>query len=549
MSDNIDVFKRVIFSIPSMQKVIGAIVVSGIFYGVLTNFGLAYFSGIEFILRHLIETIFLVFIIPTLVIGELYHRLFTEYPRKWSYFIGLFNEFVLFSHGMIITATNGAGIINSWNIFWLALMTIFFINYVILIATLGYEYSKRITLLSLVHPLMILATFHTFIGRKVHIGYTTYAENLGVLLIAAMAVLLAFLLAEYLISTNVNVSAVKLFSGLMHKKQEILDLGYPVRPDVQTILLKNECGEVTIAAPWIHPGPLEGFGGGRASTDIIRHLNENSNGFFFHVPSTHKDDPANPKDINKIIDALDIPETCPQASKLIKRDYGKLIFFGRKWGYQKIVYMEAEEFGDYETPIFREILDLNEVVIVDLHNHMRNEEPDVQLTYGTEKATYFREKLLEFLEELDVEPLYDYQVGYAAETDGTPKFAMVEEVEGQKILIFGTEGNGISEEMVEVREHFRNQFDDIILFTTDTHSSIHKMIAEEHVDPEKLATVIEKANSSISKGSAGFSNQQAESMKLLKDDYLGLAYSINILARLIPLTLLLVYIAMILWIL
>ncbi|MBP2031179.1 putative membrane protein [Methanohalophilus levihalophilus] len=549
MSDNIDVFKRVIFSIPSMQTVIGAIIVSGIFYGVFINIGLTYFSGIEFSPRHLIETIFLVFIIPTLIIGELYHRFFEEYPRKWSYFIGLFNEFVLFSHGMIITATNGAGIVNSWNVFWLALMTIFFINYIVLIATLGYEYSKRITLLSLVHPLMILATFHAFIGRKQHIGYTTYAENLEVLLIAAMAVLLAFLLAEYLISTNVNVSAVKLFSGLMHKKQEILDLGYPVRPDVQTILIKNESGELTIAAPWIHPGPLEGFGGGRASTDIIRHLNDSNEGFFFHVPSTHKDDPANPKDITKIIDAFTTPKTCPKASKLLKRDYGKLIFFGRKLGYQKIVYMEAEEFGDYETPVFREILDLDEVVIVDLHNHMRNEEPDAQLTYGTEKAGYFRDKLLEFLKDLDEETLYDYYVGYSTETDGTPKFAMVEKVEGQKILIFGTEGNGISEEMVEIKERYKDQFDDIILFTTDTHSSIHKMIAEEHVDTEKLAAVIEKANQNISKGSAGFSNQQAETMNLLKDDYLGLAYSINILARLIPLTLLLVYIAMILWIL
>jgi putative membrane protein len=74
------------------------------------------------------------------------------------------------------------------------------------------------------------------------------------------------------------------------------------------------------------------------------------------------------------------------------------------------------------------------------------------------------------------------------------------------------------------------------------------MIADKHVDPEKLAAVIEKARRKVSIGSAGFTNRQAEPMKLLKDDYLGLAYSINILARLIPLTLILVYIALILWI-
>jgi putative membrane protein len=548
MSDNIDVFKNVIFSIPSMQTVIGTIIAFGVFSGVLTNLGLAYFSDVTFNIEYVIETIFLVFILPTLATGELYHRAFDDLPRKWSYCIALFNEFILFVHGMIITATNGVGIVNSWNVFWLALITIFFINLVVLIATMGYERVQRISLISLSHPLLILATFHIFIGRKQQIGYTTYVENLGVLIIVALAVLLAFLLAEYLISTNVNVSAVKLFSGLMHKQQEILDLGYLVRPDVQTILIKNETGETTISVPWIHPGPLEGFGGGRASTDIIRYLNDNGEGFYFHVPSTHKSDPANPKDIDKIIAAMERPDTSPMASRMIKSEHENLVFYGRKWGNQKIVYMEAEEFGDYEIPVFREILDLQEVVIVDLHNHMRDAEPDIQLTYGTLKAEFFREKLLEFIEELDRESLYEYHVGYAVDPADTPKFALVEEVDGQEILIFGTEGNGISEEMVEVRERYEGEFDDIILFTTDTHCSIHKMTADKHVDPEKLAAVIEKARRKVSIGSAGFTNRQAEPMKLLKDDYLGLAYSINILARLIPLTLILVYIALILWI-
>jgi putative membrane protein len=75
------------------------------------------------------------------------------------------------------------------------------------------------------------------------------------------------------------------------------------------------------------------------------------------------------------------------------------------------------------------------------------------------------------------------------------------------------------------------------------------MIADRHVDPESLKEVIERAGQIVSKASAGFTSKRAEPMKLLKDDYMGLAYSINILARIIPLALFLLYIALILWIL
>ncbi|RSD33777.1 MAG: hypothetical protein CI953_1337 [Methanohalophilus sp.] len=549
MADNIDVFKKVIFSIPPMKTVIATVIVSGCLYGVLVNFFLSSVSPLELSVHYIIETILMVFVIPTLIAGEIYHLSFEEYPRKWSYFIALFSEFILFIYGMILSAAEPTGIASSWNIFWLAVITVFLISMIVLISTLGYKNIKRITILSLAHPLMIIATYHIFLGREQDITYVTYVEKLGVFFLTGIAILLVFLLAEYLISTNVNVSAIKLFSGMMHKKQEILDLGYFVKPDVQTLLLKNENGESIIAIPWIHPGPLEGFGGGRASTDIINHLNNNSEGFFLHVPSTHKSDPANPHDIDKIIEAFERPETVGQASKLLKKDYGKLIFYGRKWGDQKIVYMEAEEYGDYEIPVFTEILDLNKVVIIDLHNHERNKEPKDQLMYGTVEAEHFRNCLKDFLDELDKCELYDYRAGFATEVPDTPKFALIEEVADQKVLIFGTEGNGISHEMMNIARQHENEFDEIIMFTTDTHSSIHNMIADRHVDPESLKEVIERAGQIVSKASAGFTSKRAEPMKLLKDDYLGLAYSINILARLIPLTLFLLYIALILWIL
>jgi putative membrane protein len=189
------------------------------------------------------------------------------------------------------------------------------------------------------------------------------------------------------------------------------------------------------------------------------------------------------------------------------------------------------------------------VVIIDLHNHERNKEPKDQLMYGTVEAEHFRNCLKDFLGELEKCELHEYRAGFATEVAGTPKFALLEEVAGQRILVFGTEGNGISHEMMDVACKYEKDFDDIIMFTTDTHSSIHSMIADRHVDPKSLENIIESARENVSKASAGFTSKKAEPMKLLKDDYLGLAYSINILARLIPLTLFLLYIALILWIL
>ncbi|MFP4654992.1 MAG: DUF2070 family protein [Methanohalobium sp.] len=551
MSDNIDVFKNIIFNVPSLKKVIGTLIFTGIIYGILINLSISYISAVSLNPWYIIVTVLFMFIIPALLSGEMYSQFLPEYPRKWGYFLTLFNEFVIFVYGMILTASTNSGFISAWNIFWLAIITIFLTSLIVLVGTLGYDYIKRISLLSLIQPLMIVTAFHLYIGRSLEISVTTYLERLGVLFLAGVMLVLIFLMAEYLISTNVNVSVIKLSSGLLQKRQEVLDLGYMSTPDVQTLSIENENSITTIAAPWIHPGPLEGFGGGRASTDIINHLNKNGTGFFFHVPSTHKCDPVDPGDIHKIIKALKNPPISPKASRMIKENYPehKLTFYGRKFGNKKIVYMQAENYGDYEISVFRDIIDLENVMIIDLHNHERNMEPDPQLLYGTDEADIYREKLIDFLEKLENKKTSDYYVGYCTDPTGTPKFAMVEIVDGQKTLLFGTEGNGISKEMDDVRQDLKDKFDDILIFTTDTHSSIHDMISDKHVDPDDLYQVIDKANHNVSKGSAGFTNNKSEPMKLLKDDYLGLAYSINILLRLVPLTLLLLYIVLILWIL
>jgi len=69
-------------------------------------------------------------------------------------------------------------------------------------------------------------------------------------------------------------STLQLSSGILGKKAETLDLGYPTRPDVQTLKFENQTGEIDISIPWVHSGPMAGLGGGRLSTDVIEDLNQ-----------------------------------------------------------------------------------------------------------------------------------------------------------------------------------------------------------------------------------------------------------------------------------
>jgi len=134
--------------------------------------------------------------------------------------------------------------------------------------------------------------------------------NFVVLIFAAVLLMAVLLVAEFLMNANVrNVSTLQLSSGILGKKAETLDLGYPTRPDVQTLKFENQTGEIDISIPWVHSGPMAGLGGGRLSTDVIEDLNQKGKGFFLHVPSTHKSDPVNPHDYKKILDAMENPRS------------------------------------------------------------------------------------------------------------------------------------------------------------------------------------------------------------------------------------------------
>jgi putative membrane protein len=209
--------------------------------------------------------------------------------------------------------------------------------------------------------------------------------------------------------------------------------------------------------------------------------------------------------------------------------------------------MDAE-FDDYEVSVFREVIDPKEVLLVDLHCHDRDEEDREEIWYNTETAEHLRSSLKEFLGHLDSQEVSDYRAGFSADVDGKPVFALSEEVDGQKTLIFGIEGNGTSEKLRELREEYRKEYDEVLVFSTDTHQSIHELSADNQVKEQRVRDAVEKASGSVSTASIGFTNSKAETMRLLQEDYSSLIFSINILIRLVVLMLAAVYLWLVYWV-
>lgn len=549
-ADNVDIWKKIIFRIPSTRNILAGAFILGILYSILTYLGLKAFTSLSFQPSIIPFIAVFLFILPTVVSAELFHLFIPDYPRNWGYFLAFSNQAILFIYSIILTGADN--FLNAWNVLWLAVITVYLSNFLVLMLTIGYRYIKRISILSLTQPLMILAAFHLFLGSSLQIPLPTYLTNLGVLIFAGLLLLAAFLVAEFLIRANVpNVSILGLTSGLLQKRQEALDLGYPTRPTVQTLEIRNNSDKASIAAPWIHPGPLEGFGGGEVTTNIIDSLNRSDKGFFFHVPSTHKSDPANPKDYKKILDAIEQPETVSRASKLIKKEYGDVRFYGRKFNGKKIIYMDAsdfEDYDDYELSVFREIIDPEETLLVDLHCHKKELQGErEEVWYNTEAANLLRNYLLDFLDQLEEEKVYDYSAGFDAKAGDDKIFSLIEKVDGQETLLFGIEGNEAGEELRQLRNEYKQEFDEALVFTTDTHQSIHELSNEKQVKKHKIRETVQKARETLSPANIGFTSTKAERMKLLQEDYSGLIFSINIITRLIPLTLILLYIALIIW--
>lgn len=543
-ADNVDAFQRLVFSVPSLRIQIPALVALSVVYSAIAFVAFSTFTPLAPAPSTVIPIAVLVFLLPFLLGGELFYRVLPRYPRSWSFFLGLVNQFVLFFYALILSGANDVG--NVWSIVWLLFITIYLINILALVVSTGIDHYKRILLVGLTQPAALIAAFYAFAGGD--LGFSTYRHVFAFasLLIAAAFLVLVLAIVDYLIRSNTDVSAFELTSGILRNDRESLDLGVEAEPAVETLAIDN--GErLTLAAPWVHPGPLGGFGGGQLSGNVIDALNEGGNGFFLHVPCTHKEDLSNPTDAGKILDAVADPDRVDRASKLLYGDYGEIEFYGRRLGEKQVVFLHAEGIDDYDTGVFMRDVDEEDLLLVDLHKHDIQEGPKKEVLYGSAEADRLKGHFDDFRERLAEEPLYDYAAGFEVRRAEQDVMAMVESVDGQDVLLMGIDTNGVTPDVRDLESRYRETFDEVLVFSTDTHASIHELANMRHSNVDALETAVERAREDVAPASIGLTSRTTRPLKLLKNDYNGLVFSVNILIRLTVIALLGLYALLVLW--
>lgn len=124
---------------------------------------------------------------------------------------------------------------------------------------------------------------------------------------------------------------------------------------------------------------------------------------------------------------------------------------------------------------------------------------------------------------------------------------MVESVDGQDVLLMGIDTNGVTPDVRDLESRYRETFDEVLVFSTDTHASIHELANMRHSNVDALETAVERAREDVAPASIGLTSRTTRPLKLLKNDYNGLVFSVNILIRLTVIALLGLYALLVLW--
>jgi len=545
-ADNVDIFQRLVFSVPSLSVQIPALAGLSLVYGAIAFAAVSAFTPLDPAPAGVLPVAILLFFVPFAFAAELFSRVLSQYPRTWSYFLALTSQFVMFVYALVLSGANDIG--NAWSIIWLCFITLYLLNILVLVISTGIDRYKRILFVSLAEPAALIAAFYA-IGGGGDLGFSTYRHVFAFasLLIAAAFLVFVLLVVDYLIRSNTDVSAFELTSGILRNDRASLDLGVEARPAVETLAIDNG-DRLRLVAPWVHPGPLGGFGGGQLSSNVIDALNEDDeSGFFVHVPCTHKEDLSNPEDAAKILEAVREPAGVSRASRLVHEDYGEIEFYGRRIGDKQVIFLHGEGIDDYDTGVFMCDVDTEEVLLVDLHKHDLQDGPEKEVLYGSAEADRLKAHFDDFRGRLSSEPVHDYAAGFEVVRSAQDVVAIVERVDGESVLLMGIDTNGITPDVRALAAEYEAEFDFVLVFSTDTHASIHELANMTRSDVEALEEVIERAAADVAPATVGLASQQTRPLKLLKTDYNGLVFSVNILIRLTIIALFILYVALVLW--
>ncbi len=521
MAYNLEAFERFVIAVPPTHRVVALI--GGLsFVAALLSTGVLAVTGEGTLLTGLI--LFGTFAGGALVGAESTRLLVPSYPRNWAYFLG---GICLVLAGVLVPV---ALLVDSTTTIWFALGTAFLFSFQTLIISDGFPRFPLQATASAVQPTIIFAGLTL---TPVLTLSTAQLPYVAVVVGVGAALVLVSWFVGWLLRANVSeVGALEITAHLVQRKELHLGMGEEIDVPVQTFAVETTAGKTAVVAPWIHPGILEGVGGGRLTTNLLNALTDaGKRAFFWHIPSTHLSDSADPRVHEPVLDAVTDPETVDEASQLISRTYGKTTFHGRRYGEKRVIFFESEEYADIEVDIFGEIIDSEETLVVDRHARVE-ESGRFQVHQESPHAEVLREYLRRFIAELDEQPLAPYRAGDALSiaSDGISLYALVEEVDGQRTVCLTADQNERPYALAAVEAELGDEYDEFLIFTTDTHASVYANRFDPQADTERMQALIEEATDRIGPASVGLAAEDATAT-LLRKDYHRLIFSLNILAR------------------
>lgn len=222
MKDNLDVFRNVVFSIPELRTLIGLLVGSGVVFGVASTILLARQTNLSVSVLLLVAVPLLFYILPALLSMETLFR-GTSLTREWAALMATVDEGVLFLFAAVLYFTDSAS--EAWQVMWLALATLYFINLLMLLMARGREGNTRNLLAGLIFPLSILLVFHVTVGRILDIPNIIYLQNSAFFLISGLLLVLTSAILDFLVKANVEGMSLLDFTSaiVLGDEQELME--------------------------------------------------------------------------------------------------------------------------------------------------------------------------------------------------------------------------------------------------------------------------------------------------------------------------------------
>jgi putative membrane protein len=548
---NLDIFEVFVVSIPRARRVAGYILGVSVLAGVLTAGAVAVGTDVGLSTElgllggaELPTPLVLVaaFAVAALVGGETTQLLVPAYPRNWGYYLALVCLCIA-AVLVPVAAVLGGTTDSSPAPVWFALGTAFLFSAQVLVISDDIPGAWRHAPASAVQPALLFAGLTA--TTPLSLSLSTHAPYIAVLVGVGAGLVLVSGFVELLMRANVSeVRAFEITSHLVQRTPLHLGMGFSMDRPVQTFAVDTGEGQSRITAPWVHPGILEGIGGARLTPSVLGALNggdgarradggstDGERGFFWHVPCTHLSDSPDPQVHEPVLDAVGDPETSGEASRLISRTYDGTTFHGRRYGDERVVFFESDEFADIEVDIFGEVIDPERTLVVD--RHVRVEEKGrEEIHVDAPETERLREYLRDFLAVLDEQPLAEYRAGDAVDLDvkGISLYALVEEVDDQHTAYVVADRNERPHALVDAREALADEYDEVLLFTTDTHASVYENRFDPQTGPERMRDLVADADSQVTDAQAGLTAERSE-VELMREDYQRLMFSLNILAR------------------